>query len=281
MERFVAIEQYNSIVNETKKLYRPVFTNCYMSQDETEKYILQGRLGYKKQEGGLLIYKDEISYYNICFYWNLDFPLPILKMDRPVVTTNIYNISKSDKLIKMEERLRDVGFYMGDRLRQVKTVSDFALEKYLPVAEKLFFNAGLEIKAPTMDMIPQIRECLRQMETIPFYEIPYMSDDELFEAGQEGRVVAVVNREGKVCAANIYLYKNETLGWVGIFKEYRGSYGIAPVLRKHMISYSKKQGIDKRLGWISETNIPSIQFHLKSGSAWTDRYMEYWLCDTE
>ena len=172
MERFVAIEQYNSIVNETKKLYRPVFTNCYMSQDETEKYILQGRLGYKKQEGGLLIYKDEISYYNICFYWNLDFPLPILKMDRPVVTTNIYNISKSDKLIKMEERLRDVGFYMGDRLRQVKTVSDFALEKYLPVAEKLFFNAGLEIKAPTMDMIPQIRECLRQMETIPFYEIP-------------------------------------------------------------------------------------------------------------
>lgn len=52
MERFVTIEQYNSIVNETKKLYRPVFTNCYMSREETEKYILQGRLGHEKYRGG-------------------------------------------------------------------------------------------------------------------------------------------------------------------------------------------------------------------------------------
>lgn len=204
------------------------------------------------------------------------YPFLIQKKDKPCVMVNIYNGTKKEKLIKMEEKLSAAGFQMDDRLQyigaeQAELQKNF--EKYLPVSRELFENAGLKMVVPTKSMIPQIKELQKQLKTIPFYEIPYITDEEMCSSG---RVKCVINKEGSVCAVSAGLYDNITHGWSGILKEYQKGYGIAVMLWRNLLLHAQEKNATIA-GMISERNKQSIRFHFKMGFHWTGRYAEYWV----
>lgn len=279
MDKFIDIEQYNGLINNAKKEYKPVVTNCYIYSSEIEKYIRQGRFLYEKHVGGLLIYIDEVTYYRAYYYWNVDYALEIDKKDKCVAVTHIYNEGKSEKLIQMEGKLLKAGFHMGDLMDYMQAeryLYKKNLEMYLPMAERIFHDAGLEVKVPTIEMIHQIRNCQAQMETIPYYEIPYMSDEEMYRAGQEGKMTCVINKEGKVCAVWAILFPNSTHGWVGILREYRKFSGIAIIQRKDPLLYAEKNNLNMTTA-ISEANEQSMKFHIRLGYRPTGRHIEFWV----
>ena len=283
MNRFRGMEEYNNLITDIKKNYMPVSTNCFMYFSQIEKYILQDRLLYEKYMGGLLIYIDEITYYRLYYYWNTSYPFFFEKKDKAVVIIDIYNVEKSSEQIKMEEKFSNSGFRLDKRTRYIG--ADYQLiqenlKKYLPLSERLFSGAKLEVKHPTKGMIPQIRELQASMETIHFYEIPYMSDEEMYEAGCKGRIICIVNPDGKVCAVSTFLYDNSVHGWLGILKDYRNRYGIIPILVKHKLSYAQQNNL-KMTGAISENNKKSIKAHFELGYCWLDKYNEFWVIDSK
>ncbi len=279
MEKFRDTEEYYSLVNSVRKEYKPVFTNCYMYSSEAEKYIAQGRLLYEKLQGGILVYVDEMAYYRTYYYWNLSYPFIFQKKDKPTVIVELYSVAKNRKLLTMEEHLFKAGFRMEDKMRSVEADCEIMkkrLDKYLPMSERMFNGMGLKMMAPTMSMIPQIKECLAQMETIPFYELPYISDAERLTEGLEGRLICVVDKERKVCALWECPFANSTYGWSGILKEYRIFSGIFALQQREALLYAQKHNLNL-IGWISEANTKSINAHMQIGFKWADRYMEYWI----
>ncbi len=277
MDKFQNVEEYNNLVNGVRKEFKPTLTNCYLYPEEVERYISQGRLYYEKYVGELLIYSDEMTHYRIYYYWNQNYPFLVYKKDKVCAVANIYRgAEKSEKLLKAEEALLGAGFNQGDRMRHIEAdweVFQKQLRKFLPPAEKLFLEAGLKVMKPTKEMCPKIREFQKHMETIPFYEMQYITDSEMCESG---KVICIVNQEGEVCAVDSW----GNQGWKGILEEYRKSCGISLIQCKLLAEHLQERKIKKLTGMISETNVQSIRFHFALGYHWVDRYTDFWLLES-
>lgn len=280
MEQFKEYGSYYKFINQIIKDNSPIITNCYLYQDKIQKLIMQGRFYYEKVDGGVMLYVDEKEYYQAYYYLNVDKELHITCKEKDIVLKNIYMEGKKNiKLLHLEEKIKASGFYLLDKLGQIECdiqTIETKLKSPYRVALKLLEKSGFLITAPDKKLINQIRELQNNIKTIPIYQIPYFTDEEILSMGKEGRIVCIVDERKRLCAIKVYIEENSSYGYVAIKDEYQKVYGMVVILSFYTLDYLKKNNI-KLLGWIASSNNDSIKYHMNLGYHWTGRYTDEWI----
>lgn len=281
MQKIQSREEYVNIIDENKKAYKKLVTNCYMHVEEAEKYIAQDRLYFETVDGGLFLYVDEALYYLGYYYLAPDAGPEISAKDKDVVIKNIYAEGrKKDAVLRVEELLQQNGFVLADTMRQISADPETVLknlERPGKVAKRILDSSGFRLVSAAPDRLEEIREWQNHMDCIPYYQVDYFTDEELLEEIDAGRLVCMVDATGKICAVrHVFVRGKSMYGWVSIGEAYRKRYGMVLVFSVYTLEYALKHGL-KVMGWITTTNQPSIQYHMKIGYQWENRYTDEWL----
>ena len=279
MKQFQSYADYCDRINETMQAFKPTVTNNYMQQDEVERLIGQGRLYYEESDGGLLIYDDEVVCYLLYYYWNVDHELSVKRKDKMIASRIIYRKEKRPDQKILSDLLQTAGFRMDCRERQVVKTDVSDMKSVSVFSRKLFDNKGLRLVKADKNLVEGLRKVIAADDKLHCYEIPYLTDEEIVREGQDGRMVCVVNEDNEVVAVRTLVKKGTVVTpYMRILEGYRKLYGIAVVLSDYTDEYMKDNGL-KYNGWIAEDNKQSIDFHLKYGRNWGDRYIEYHVLD--
>lgn len=280
MKKVENIDEYFTVVNWKRKENKATFTNCYLYQDEVQRLITKEKIFYEKVDGGILIYVDEMEYYQMYYYINVEAAWKIERKDKDIVIKNIYiEGRKNKKLALFEGKIQEFGFYLLDRLGQIECdmqILQKKMEELYPSAKNLFIQNGFTLIEPNLEIISQIRSFQKNIEEIPIYQIPYFDDEDFITFGKKKQIFCVLDKNGQLGAIKVFLEEKATYGYVAIKEEYQRWYGIAPVMSHLSMNYAKERKI-KLLGWIADTNIKSIKYHMKIGYHWTGRYTDEWI----
>ncbi len=274
MKSIDSYNEYCDIVAQTKQKYKSSVTNCLLSIDDINRLSGQHRIFYEESEGGILLYVDEMKHFLFYYFWNLDYPLIMSRREKSIVTRIIYSEPKRETQIKIEQMLIQCGFEFGDNLRQAVKVRNTDDDPKLSLSRRLFEGSGLSLVNAKEEHVQEIREMMTVDDTMHNYEIPYLTDQEMIELGQEGRFVCVVDKSNTVVAFRGSSSSNTSNGYMRIREDYRVNYGIAMILLDYSDKYASKRG-QKIINWIDERNTSSARLHIDMGREWGDRYMEY------
>lgn len=276
MDSFDSYEDYISVIDRIKRQYKPVVTNCYLMRNEITRYIEQNRIFYETEEGGVLIFVDEIAFYSLYYYWNISFQVMLASTDKMIVSKTLFMNQKRPDQISMDELLNETGFVFGARMREAVKARPYSDSALLNISKRIFDSSGLRIVGADWNMISRIREIISVDDELRSYEIPYMTDEEIVKAGQEGTFVCVLNKSDDLVAIRCNVTETSSNGYMRILDEYKARYGIAAVLLEYSDSRGERKGV-KISGWIEEDNEKSVRLHMEMGRKWGNRYMEYLL----
>ena len=277
-----ALDEYTRLIEEAKERLGKLRTNCPLFLDAIKRYIDLGRLYYEPVKSGLVFYTDEDNYYQGYFYVVPDRTFVVEKKGKPVVIQNIYQGTKKDWLLSVESALSDNGFVLRNTMKHgVFTGYDNIpkIKKTGLQIHRIFEKEGLSLSPVSMDRIPEMLAFQTTIKEIPFYEFPYYTLQEYAVEAEEGRLLMVTDRQGKMIAArHLIVNGKKAYGWVGIQEEYKSAYGIAIAFLLHALDYIQEHDI-KMCSWVDETNIPSLQYHERLGTDWTGHKQSIWVMD--
>lgn len=285
MKSVASINEYLNILKDVKNKYSPIYTNCYMFKPEIERLIHQGRLSYEETEGGVVFYSDESTHYQAYYHVNISRKFEISKKEKDVLIRNIYvDGRKNGKLEEMEARISETGFVLEDRMGQIEGKPETILENIkrpYRISNRFLTAEGFQLTTASKDMLDEIRKMQLEIEEIPYYQFSYYSDEELMEEIAQGHLMCILSPEQEICAVRHFFIEGTGIyGWVAVKEAYKKKYGMAVVFSEYMLNYAVEHGL-KPMGWITDTNSASIQYHTKIGYHWTGRYMDEWLLKTE
>lgn len=274
------IEEYSKLTLQLYDRNILVETNSSLFSGKLNKLIKEGRVFYDIVDEGILFYIDEKRYYDLCYYLNVDKDWNISRKEKDLVVKNVYvEGEKSDRLKQLEEKIKMKGFFLSDRLVQVEgelSVIERKLEKPYYNANKLMLRNGFSVVEPDEGLIPQIRELEKNIKSVPIYQIPYFSDEEILTLGKEKRIICIVNDKKELCAIKTVTEEKSSNCYVAVKEEYQQMYGLAIVLIWYQMCYVEENNL-KWTGWMEETNNESIKFHMNLGYRWSGKYMEEWV----
>ncbi len=274
------MDLYFGLVNHANKKNAKAYTNCYLFKDKIDDYMQHGRLFYEEADGGLILYVDEMEYYQAYLYMDLAADWLILPKDKDVVIKLLYQgEQKPSKLLEAEQKLEKSGFVYLDTLRQVtgdKEKIRHTVEKLYDGVVSRLHERGFRITVPDKDLIPQIREINRNTGEVPFWQIPYFTDEELIAMGKEGRAMCIVDDKHELCAIRFLIEKNTSYGYMVIKEAYRKKYGMAVIGSYYALQYMEKMNLNL-LGWIVVNNEESVKYNMRLGYQWGNRYTDEWM----
>ncbi len=271
--------EFLMLVDDVKKNYSPVITNCYLLESDIKRLIFQNRLFYIRMEGGLWFIEDNIYYRNIFYYWS-HYYKPIIKLDNAlyVVPRVFYGGETDGRYLTINDYFMKLGFSRKNTLRQTIDDVDFeynSLQEIMELATELLDNAGFAIEVANEGNVEEIRKLLISDTMLPVYQTPYMTDEEYKVCGDKGGIHCIRNSEGIVVAAGGIPLDKPYSGFVTIADKYKVMFGIAPMLSYKICEYCKRIGYHKISNWIDLDNKESIEYHENIGVKWGNRYLEY------
>lgn len=271
--------EYLRIVDCIKDKYAPVFTNCYLQREHVERLIAQHRLSYVLSEGMLWIFEDNIEYKNIYYWWNTQF-VPDIRLEESlyVVPRIYYAGMNDDEYTRLNSYLQELGFVKVNTLRQVVFTVVSVLDKLecvYDLSKRVLDERGMTLERSTNSNAREIREFLSNIEWLPVYQVPFISDEEFQMYGKKGEFYCVRNAEGSIIAVGGIPFDRPDGGFAAIADEYKMVAGIAPLLYLKIFNYCRKAGFKKTYGWIDIDNSASIAYHKSIGVTWGNRYLEY------
>lgn len=279
MEKVRDRQDYHELVKSARQDKHTDTNNDFLNSDIIDRLTADGRLFYELTDNGILFYDDEVRYYNLYYYWNREAPFIVEKKEKPVVIVQYWSGEKKEKQLGFEDRIKEAGFVSSHLSSQLKKNPDKlkeVLESTYEISKYYFDEAGLRLIPPEKKHVKSFWELAEQLEEIPMWHIPYMSDDEIVRSGERGNTICAVDKNDRVCGAISYSDDNTTYGWVGIARDYQKKPGIPMVLYEW--SYRRILDRDPNLnGWIAEENTKSKNFHTSIGFTWTGRHKEDWV----
>ncbi len=281
MDQINDYQQYNMLVKEIKKSCPQIFTNCYLFKNAIERIIEQGRFYYERVNGGIVFLSDEQLYYQTYYYLTPGNDLRLAPKTKPVLVQNTYT-NKSEALMNFELSLRASGFRLADTLDHYKADPETSLEKLQAVTryvKKNLKDAGFRIVPLTPELLPSVKAMQLEIPEIPYYQIVYLTDEEVLERAEDGGFPCIVDKNGDLCAA-FCLRGNKGFGWLAVKNEYKAKYGMAPVLTEVSMEHAITHHYQP-VAWIVSTNTRSKQYHHRVGFEKTGRSMDEWLLEPE
>jgi len=281
MQKVMSLDEYYVLVKAAKKENSAKASNCFLFPNAIKRFIDLGRFYYEKQDGGILFYSDEEVYYEAYYYHNPEVAVRIEKKDKPVVISNIHTGAPlNDRLRSMEQRLKEAGFLLADTMRQTQGDAQKNLskiERLCKYARRELERDGFTLSPLSEKWFPAVRALLDNTPELPFYLSPYYTTEELKQLCEDGFIVGIISADGELCAAQHFFLEGKTLfGWEAVKENYKNLYGMALVMSEHILGIAVERGYNVS-GWIDLANEPSIQYHLKKGNIFTDRYMDHWV----
>jgi hypothetical protein len=131
------------------------------------------------------------------------------------------------------------------------------------------------LETSTSSNAREIREFLSDIEWLPVYQVPYVTDEEFQLYGQNGKMYCVRNAEGRIIAACGIPFDRPNGGFTAIADGYKMIAGIAPLLSFKISEYCRKMGVAKTYSWIDIDNSTSIEYHKSIGITLGNRCLEY------
>lgn len=285
MKKIATMDEYIQLLKDIKKKYSPIFTNCYMFKSEISRLITQNRFYYEEIEGGGIFYADELTHYQAYYHVNIDCKIHFNKKEKDIVIKNIYlDGRKPEKIKRIEQKIAQTGFELVDRMGQIEGDPKVILqniERPFRISERILKQEGFQLTPAKKEMLNEIRDMQLQINEIPYYQFSYYSDEELIDEADQGHLVCILNPNDEICAVRHFFIEGSGIyGWIAIKEPYKKKYGMAIVFSEYTLRYAMEHDL-KVLGWITDTNSVSIQYHHKIGYHWTGRYADEWLLRTK
>lgn len=284
MEKIASYEEYQRIIYENKIKWKPTFTNITWPKDQIVRIISQGRLYVELYTGGIILFDDEELYYELVYYWNVEYSFPTILKDKPCVIKNVYrDEAMSDDMQTIEKMIEDCGFALKRKLisTECRNYTPSARMLNLYDFSKTFLSQnGMSIGPLNNDNIDGFRRMQHSIPNIPYYEIPFYTDDELLDLSKKGNLNIVYSKPDKeMCAySQVFEMGAYRCGIIAIKEEYRDIGGIAMALAA--LNYERDQGKNiQKTGWVCKDNTESIRFHKKLGWTYTNKRMNEWVKD--
>lgn len=284
MKPVCSVEQYYSLIAERKESLGRLKTNCTLTPEAIARYIDIQRFLYEESEGGIFFFSDEETYYQTYYYLRDDIAFSFSGKEKPVLLQNIYKEGKENKFLSfLQYQLLQNHFILKDTLRHaILPDSDellCRLEKAIKGITQVFQKKGFVYQNVMYNQLEELKEFISGIEQIPYYQIPFYTDEEYMEEADAGRLSCIVDENQKIVAArHLIVSGKKAYGWVGIEEEYKTIYGFAPYILYKQLLYLKENDITM-CSWVKTTNIPSIQYHNRIGSEWTGQLEDEWILD--
>ena len=285
MHAVTSLDEYYALVKAAKERCGSLKTNCALFPDAIKRYIGLGRFWGEPTENGVLFFADEERYYECYYHINPDASFELDRQDKPVVVQIMRNsLEKNDKVLRIEQRLGEAGFEYSDTMQMLKADPQQIMKKIAPLcryAKREMEKDGFILCRVKPEQLPEFWSIADQASEIPYYLLPYYSDDELLEQIDKGWLTCIVDRQGKLCAAHHFFVDGKAMfGWLAVQKAYKNLYGMGMVFTEDALRYAIENGYLVS-GWIDLKNTPSIQYHRQVGYQFVNRFTDRWVLPTK
>lgn len=283
MKKISSLEEYKTILREGHIRCKGGFHNIYLGMEAVNRYLTLGRIYYELNDNSLILYTDEEAYYRVYIQCSLNGILPISAQDKPILNRNIYdNSGKSDRLIQIENMLRQQGFELYDQSVQV-------LAKPLEMEEtvRAKYDASMAfLKRIPIDIVyakeEQLDEIISLRNAEPLlkpYHFSYQTREEMLGDIKKGYYRCAINAKGEICAAQHYTVENGILqgDWRAVKEEYKVKYGIGTAMAYQSFLYAIERGIQNNYGWVVRDNVQSLKYHEAIGYTMGNKFADEWL----
>lgn len=110
VNKIETFEQYRTMTKEFRRAAEKVTGNCYFMPAEVKKYTEEGKLFYERQEGMLLFYVDEETYFHVYYYLDEKACPRFCRQDKTAILDFVCRKDKLEEIRKEEEKWRRAGF---------------------------------------------------------------------------------------------------------------------------------------------------------------------------
>lgn len=281
MQPVANTEQYYALLRNAKAR-GACHHNQYLFPQALEHDVETGRLYVEETEDGVFFFADEETFYQCTYYLKPEAERMTGKKEKPVLIEHIYRDGKKKKeLDGIEQLLQKTGFAKVQTvLHAVLEHPEALYEKTKKTAErvrKLLTTLGMCYAPVDRELLEKTAAFRKTIAEIPYYQIPYFTEEAYLQEGKAGRYCCVSDSSGTVIAArHLILSGKKAYGWVGVAEPYQERYGIAVLFLHDALRLILEQQL-KMCSWVDETNLPSIRYHEHIGSRWTGHRKENWL----
>ncbi len=204
------------------------------------------------------------------------------KKEKPVLIEHVYRDGKKpEEIERVEEILQKSGFVKAQTVLHAALADPVSLygktEKMTAGIRRLLAGSDLHYAPVGEGLLEETAAFRKTIAEIPYYQIPYFTNEEYLEEARAGRYCCIYDAGGRIVAArHLILSGKKTYGWVGVEERYKERYGIAALFLHDALRLILAQGL-KMCSWVDETNLPSIRYHEHIGSVWTGHRKDNWL----
>ncbi len=279
-----SIDEYAHLVQSEKMKGYRLINNSYVLNSAIERLILQKRLTYILCDGNLLFLEDEIEYYNLVFFVHPESKFEVPNMDKPVVVRILNkNGRDSETFALCTDKVDKRGFIFQKSYINVQCDPNemlIRLNDIAPKAESYVDRFGIEIIRPDAELLQDIRRMQYEIDSVPFYDIEYRTDEEMKTAAETGYLLAAVNKNsGELCGANYSVVNGRYVtGWIAVRDQYRDVPGISVCLHKRAAQRDAANNSIKKT-WIAKDNRESLEYHERIGFHHNGEEMNLWMLE--
>lgn len=248
-------DEYRSIVKGKKLINNGFLPN------EIKNYILQKRLFFSNKENQLILFYDEVNYYQLVCesIKKREAPVPIyFELAKPIVC-HIVDNNKNDQTEDIQNILTGSDFHLRCIIHEY-VLSNLDSVSYANNNDFLVTN---EIKS--------LSECQNILSiwknNLPLYEITYMLPEDVLVLADKNQVICLKDSHTEQLAGACYydvFLGTTTIHHIVIDPAFRGK-GCAGLLLSAWLKHAGQLGAKTARSWIEATNYSSQKSFSKMG----------------
>lgn len=281
MKKISTYDEYTQILADFKAGKARCSTNKMYTRSELETLIAAGKLYHDEIEDVLWFFVNEGYFYTAGFYVPADMPIRMRRQDMDVLVELTGNPDRYNQ--KWEDELIAAGYEKRDKyLEYASQMSDIIddVKKQNQVMHAFWEKRGFHYRTATKEDYPEMMKLWEEKLGKHRYTLNSMTEAELDEMEKYGRCVVICDKEGKICATNMYIRRGTTAYGLHGATYYQGS-GLGGVVLYDQIVHMVQEGIQKHIGWVREDNIESISLQTRLGQRRTGKFYIQFVYESE
>ncbi len=281
MTAIQSIDEYLSLLRQSKEKCNKTFTNSYISIEEIKRYINLGNLFYIWQDNGIFFLCDEKKYYRLLYWLEPKSRIFISKQDKPIAIRNVYKEEKKkEELLFLDACLGELGFineYTAIEMC-IPTEEGNAIEKQKNIYERFLKKGKFHIEYMKENDIEHMLK-LRETEEFHIYNFKYKTREEYCNEIKNNQYWAVYD-ERNIMRACIYtepVFAAILGDGICVEKDYRNTYGLGAALMLHVLDQAVNINKKRYVSWCELENVNSMKFHENIGFRKTGKISDEWV----
>lgn len=162
MEKFQDIEQYQAIVGDFKETHENVVGNITTVKREIEGVILEGRLYYSIYPHTLLIFRDEIDFWQTMLMTDGEAEEIYLPEGKPYASLVSNALNKGNAKEILHEKLISMGIKLVEMYSSYRT----DISQSYPIAKSLVDAMSVEVKEKGYEFLPFQNKYIEEIHSL-------------------------------------------------------------------------------------------------------------------